>query len=108
MPLTNDYCQNPKGLFARATQGRIVQALALKKLRGILRTQFTTAHVGATHGHYYVALNIPIWAYCTLWWKKKDLELVMLEWIREYDPEAEDVRIQRTSKGLEKAQVALF
>jgi hypothetical protein len=108
MSLPNEYCQNPKGLFARATQGRVVQALALKKLRDILRTQFTTAHVGATHGHYFVALNIPRWTYFMLWWRKRDLELVMLEWIRGCDPEAIDVRIQRTSKGLEKAQVALF
>jgi hypothetical protein len=108
MTQQNEYLQNPKGLFARATQGRIVQALALKKLREILRTQFTTANVGATNGHYFVALNIPWLSYCFVWWNKKEFEKIILQWIRECDPEACGVRIQRTSKGLEKAQVALF
>jgi hypothetical protein len=107
MSQQNEYLQNPKGLFARATQGRIVQALALKKLREVMRTQFTTSHVGATNGHYFVALNIPFWAYCLLWWRKKEFERIMLEWVRAHDPEAQVVRIQRTAKGLEKAQVAL-
>jgi hypothetical protein len=103
-----DYIHNKNGLFARATNGRITQLMALRKLLDATRQGFKTAHVAVSNGHYIVALNIPWWGIFILFWRRQRMEQCLLQWVRLYDPQAESVKILRKAKNLEKEQVVLF
>jgi len=102
-----DYLKDNRGIFARVTEGKVLQLLALKKLQEMVRVMFTTASVGATNGNYVVALNIPWWAIFSMWKGKKEREKVVLAWLQSVDPDAKSIRIVRTAKHLAKEQVAL-
>lgn len=103
----NEYILSKNGLFGRATGGKVTQLMTLRRLREVIQTKFTTAHVAVSNGHYIVALNIPWWSGLMLLWKKRNMEIVTLQWLRTLDPAAESVKILRKSKNLEKEQVAL-
>lgn len=102
-----EYLSNKKSLFHRSTEGKVLQALALKRLQDTFKPTFTTVCVGVTDGNYIVALNIPWWSCFFVWWKRKEREAVVLEWLKILDPCAKSVRIVRTAKHLAKEQVAL-
>jgi hypothetical protein len=103
----SDYLKSANGIFARATEGKYLQYLALKKLQEMTRVMFTTANVGVTDGRYVVALNIPWWAVFSMWKGKREREGIVLEWIKSIDPEAQSVKIVRTAKHLAKERVVL-
>jgi hypothetical protein len=102
-----EYLADKNSLFARATKGSVIQAVTLQRLHGMVRVIFQTACVGVSDGNYVIALNVPWLWYMMNQRRIRDIKALALPWLKQHDPDAKALKIQRTAKGLEREQVAL-
>jgi hypothetical protein len=103
-----EYFAQPNSLLNKATGGKLLTVYTLEALKGLIQLEFKTACVAWTDGTYKIILNIPWWQASVLWFRKKRLEAIVWEWIKEHDPLAKQVFIYRKSRNLAQEQAVLL